>query len=517
MKKALSLLLCALLPVLLFAACGQPADNRTPEELFYALPVSAGITDALDESPLTELFASGQPLRMEMDFSLDKCVIPMEADLSGSSISYFMDVSPQANIRGNMSVNVMDEKISCDLLSDGSSIYAKSEQIGDKWLCLPMTELLAQTGFDPYDLTYDLSSASASPLNTQLLERVESLLTGALEAALEALQAYPLATEQVTVSCGGLEETGTAVTLELTAAQLVTPLTAVMTYLRDSSDAYNLVVELSGEAVTQDEYRETLDDAIAEMSESAAEMPAATFRLTRTFKDGRQLSAAFEVTVEEEFTLTGEMITLNPSSKKSAFSLDVRAEEQGLALMTLTAEGLRSGSEQTVTAALAAEDAEVSLSYMEKKGSIDASLKIADGYGDGIRGTFTLQGTELNASLAPLENGKAQSALLALTGKVQRDDSSFDADLTLSVNADGMRISIPLQLQMKQSNNGLQMRFSTSLQMSGALDFALSGSFSIVKIDDFTVEAPSDVYTPEETEDILNGDLPLTGLPSFDF
>lgn len=42
MKKALSLLLCALLPVLLFAACGQPADNRTPEELFYALPVSAG-------------------------------------------------------------------------------------------------------------------------------------------------------------------------------------------------------------------------------------------------------------------------------------------------------------------------------------------------------------------------------------------------------------------------------------------------------------------------------------------
>ncbi|MFR5864735.1 MAG: hypothetical protein ACLUFV_05985 [Acutalibacteraceae bacterium] len=31
------------------------------------------------------------------------------------------------------------------------------------------------------------------------------------------------------------------------------------------------------------------------------------------------------------------------------------------------------------------------------------------------------------------------------------------------------------------------------------------------------VEAPSDVYTPEETEDILNGDLPLTGLPSFDF
>ncbi|MBS1333293.1 MAG: hypothetical protein HP049_02350 [Clostridiales bacterium] len=59
----------------------------------------------------------------------------------------------------------------------------------------------------------------------------------------------------MTVSCGGLEETGTAVTLELTAAQLVTPLTAVMTYLRDSSDAYNLVVELSGEAVTQDEYR----------------------------------------------------------------------------------------------------------------------------------------------------------------------------------------------------------------------------------------------------------------------
>lgn len=513
MKKALSLLLCALLPVLLFAACGKPADNRTPEELFYALPVSAGITDALDESPLTELFASGQPLRMEMDFSLDKCVIPMEADLSGSSISYFMDVSPQANIRGNMSVNVMDEKISCDLLSDGGSIYAKSEQIGDKWLCLPMAELFAQTGFDPYDL----SSASASPLNTQLLERVESLLTGALEAALEALQAYPLTTEQVTVSCGGLEETGTAVTLELTAAQLVTPLTAVMTYLRDSSDAYNLVVELSGEAVTQDEYRETLDDAIAEMSESTAEMPAATLRLTRTFKDGRQLSAAFEVTVEEEFTLTGEMITLNPSSKKSAFSLDVRAEEQGLALMTLTAEGSRSGSEQTVTAALAAEDADVSLSYIEKKGSIDASLKIADGYGDGIRGTFTLQGTELNASLAPLENGKAQSALLALTGKVQRDDSSFDADLTLSLNADGMRISIPLQLQMKQSKNGLQMRFSTSLQMSGTLDFALSGSFSIVKIDDFTVEAPSDVYTPEETEDILNGDLPLTGLPSFDF
>ena len=81
--------------------------------------------------------------------------------------------------------------------------------------------------------------------------------------------------------------------------------------------------------------------------------------------------------------------------------------------MTLTAEGSRSGSEQTVTAALAAEDADVSLSYMEKKGSIDASLKIADGYGDGIRGTFTLQGTELNASLAPLENGSAERSARA--------------------------------------------------------------------------------------------------------
>ena len=35
MKKALSLFLCLLLPVLMLAACGQPADDRTPEELLW--------------------------------------------------------------------------------------------------------------------------------------------------------------------------------------------------------------------------------------------------------------------------------------------------------------------------------------------------------------------------------------------------------------------------------------------------------------------------------------------------
>ena len=137
----------------------------------------------------------------------------MEADLSGSSISYALDVSPQANIRGNMSVNVMDEKISCDLLSDGSSIYAKSEQIGDKWLCLPMTELLAQTGFDPYDLTYDLSSASASPLNTQLLRTrrvVADRRAGGGAGGAASLSADHRAGDRLLRRPG---ETGTAVTL----------------------------------------------------------------------------------------------------------------------------------------------------------------------------------------------------------------------------------------------------------------------------------------------------------------
>lgn len=211
------------------------------------------------------------------------------------------------------------------------------------------------------------------------------------------------------------------------------------------------------------------------------------------------------------------MITLNPSSKKSAFSLDVRAEEQGLALMTLTAEGLRSGSEQTVTAALAAEDADVSLSYMEKKGSIDASLKIADGYGDGIRGTFTLQGTELNASARPARKRESaeRSARAHGEGPARRQlvRRRPDAQRQRGRDADFDPAAASNEAEQQRAANAL-LHLAPNV---GALDFALSGSFSIVKIDDFTVEAPSDVYTPEETEDILNGDLPLTGLPSFDF
>ena len=55
-----------------------------------------------------------------------------------------------------------------------------------------------------------------------------------------------LTTEQVSVVCGELEETGTAVTLELTAEQLITPLAGALTYLRDSSDAYSLITEPVG-------------------------------------------------------------------------------------------------------------------------------------------------------------------------------------------------------------------------------------------------------------------------------
>lgn len=80
-----------------------------------------------------------------------------------------------------------------------------------------------------------------------------------------------------------------------------------------------------------------------------------------------------------------------------------------------------------------------------------------------------------------------------------------------------MRISIPLRMSMQQNKNGIEMRFSTSLEMSGTFDFAFSGSYSIVKIDDFTVEVPSNVCTPEEAEEILGSSLPVSGLPEFDF
>ena len=334
---------------------------------------------------------------------------------------------------------------------------------------------------------------------------------------LNALRSYPLTTEQVSVVCGELEETGTAVTLELTAEQLITPLAGALTYLRDSSDAYSLITELSGEPMTEAEYREAIDDAIAELNESASELPDISLKLTRTFKEGRQLSAAFTLTGDDSIEVAGELITLNPSSRKQAFSLDVRAAQQGAELLTLTADGSRNGGEKLLSASLKAEDADVTLRYTESSSGVDASLNIADAYGDGLTGSFTLKGEELNASLAPTEGGKQQPALLTLTGRVRQSDNAFDADLALSVGADGMRISIPLRMSMQQNKNGIEMRFSTSLEMSGTLDFAFSGSYSIVKIDDFTVEAPSNVCTPEEAEEILGSSLPVSGLPEFDF
>ena len=54
MKKALSLFLCLLLPVLMLAACGQPADDRTPEELF-----SSGILAETFRTPLNRIWTEG--------------------------------------------------------------------------------------------------------------------------------------------------------------------------------------------------------------------------------------------------------------------------------------------------------------------------------------------------------------------------------------------------------------------------------------------------------------------------
>lgn len=510
MKKALSLFLCLLLPVLMLAACGQPADDRTPEELFYALPVSSGITETLEDSALYDLFASGQPLRMNVDFSLDKFTIPMQADLSGTAFSFSMDCNSKADLRGNLTVDMPDEKVACDLLMTGENAYVFSDTLGEKWLPIPISSLFGQTGID-------LGNELSASLNTQLLTRIEPVLTGCLDAMLNALRSYPLTTEQVSVVCGELEETGTAVTLELTAEQLITPLAGALTYLRDSSDAYSLITELSGEPMTEAEYREAIDDAIAELNESASELPDTSLKLTRTFKEGRQLSAAFTLTGDDSIEVAGELITLNPSSRKQAFSLDVRAAQQGAELLTLTADGSRNGGEKLLSASLKAEDADVTLRYTESSSGVDASLNIADAYGDGLTGSFTLKGEELNASLAPTEGGKQQPALLTLTGRVRQSDNAFDADLALSVGADGMRISIPLRMSMQQNKNGIEMRFSTSLEMSGTLDFAFSGSYSIVKIDDFTVEAPSNVCTPEEAEEILGSSLPVSGLPEFDF
>ena len=493
MKKALSLFLCLLLPVLMLAACGQPADDRTPEELFYALPVSSGITETLEDSALYDLFASGQPLRMNVDFSLDKFTIPMQADLSGTAFSFSMDCNSKADLRGNLTVDMPDEKVACDLLMTGENAYVFSDTLGEKWLPIPISSLFGQTGID-------LGNELSASLNTQLLTRIEPVLTGCLDAMLNALRSYPLTTEQVSVVCGELEETGTAVTLELTAEQLITPLAGALTYLRDSSDAYSLITELSGEPMTEAEYREAIDDAIAELNESASELPDISLKLTRTFKEGRQLSAAFTLTGDDSIEVAGELITLNPSSRKQAFSLDVR-----------------NGGEKLLSASLKAEDADVTLRYTESSSGVDASLNIADAYGDGLTGSFTLKGEELNASLAPTEGGKQQPALLTLTGRVRQSDNAFDADLALSVGADGMRISIPLRMSMQQNKNGIEMRFSTSLEMSGTLDFAFSGSYSIVKIDDFTVEVPSNVCTPEEAEEILGSSLPVSGLPEFDF
>ena len=343
MKKALSLFLCLLLPVLMLAACGQPADDRTPEELFYALPVSSGITETLEDSALYDLFASGQPLRMNVDFSLDKFTIPMQADLSGTAFSFSMDCNSKADLRGNLTVDMPDEKVACDLLMTGENAYVFSDTLGEKWLPIPISSLFGQTGID-------LGNELSASLNTQLLTRIEPVLTGCLDAMLNALRSYPLTTEQVSVVCGELEETGTAVTLELTAEQLITPLAGALTYLRDSSDAYSLITELSGEPMTEAEYREAIDDAIAELNESASELPDISLKLTRTFKEGRQLSAAFTLTGDDSIEVAGELITLNPSSRKQAFSLDVRAAQQGAELLTLTADGSRNGGEKLLSA-----------------------------------------------------------------------------------------------------------------------------------------------------------------------
>lgn len=171
MKKALSLFLCLLLPVLMLAACGQPADDRTPEELFYALPVSSGITETLEDSALYDLFASGQPLRMNVDFSLDKFTIPMQADLSGTAFSFSMDCNSKADLRGNLTVDMPDEKVACDLLMTGENAYVFSDTLGEKWLPIPISSLFGQTGID-------LGNELSASLNTQLLTRIEPVLTG---------------------------------------------------------------------------------------------------------------------------------------------------------------------------------------------------------------------------------------------------------------------------------------------------------------------------------------------------
>ena len=132
-KSAFPLPLFAV-PALMLAACGQLADDRTPEELFYALPVSSGITETLEDSALYDLFASGQPLRMNVDFSLDKFTIPMQADLSGTAFSFSMDCNSKADLRGNLTVDMPDEKVACDLLMTGENAYVFSDTLGEKWL-----------------------------------------------------------------------------------------------------------------------------------------------------------------------------------------------------------------------------------------------------------------------------------------------------------------------------------------------------------------------------------------------
>lgn len=99
MKKALSLLPLFAAAVLMLAACGPAGRRPHAEELFYALPVSSGITETLEDSALYDLFASGQPLRMNVDFSLDKFTIPMQADLSGTAFSFSMDCNSKADLR----------------------------------------------------------------------------------------------------------------------------------------------------------------------------------------------------------------------------------------------------------------------------------------------------------------------------------------------------------------------------------------------------------------------------------
>lgn len=119
-----------------------------------------------------------------------------------------------------------DEKVmpatSCDRAENA---YVFSDTLGEKGWPIPISSLFGQTGID-------LGNELSASLNTQLLTRIEPVLTGCLDAMLNALRSYPLTTEQVSVVCGELEETGTAVTLELTAEQLITPLAGALTYLR---------------------------------------------------------------------------------------------------------------------------------------------------------------------------------------------------------------------------------------------------------------------------------------------